>query len=77
MNVQRGPTLGCPAAVLVALFAAAMLVEDPHCFASLANCLLYDSSSVDLIESGKRRFHQRPPSSYLFRQETGLDMISV
>jgi hypothetical protein len=32
----------------VALFAAAILVDDPHCLASFPSCLLYVSSKDDL-----------------------------
>lgn len=48
VNVHRGPTFGAPLVLLVALFAAAMLVDEPHCLASFPNCLLYVSSKEDL-----------------------------
>lgn len=48
VNVHSGPTFGAPFVLVVALLAAAMLVDEPHCLASLPNCLLYDSSSEDL-----------------------------
>ncbi len=48
VNVHRGPTFGAPFVLLVALLAAAMLVDEPHCLANLPNCLLYDSSREDL-----------------------------
>lgn len=50
VNVHNGPIFGVP---LVALFAAAMLVEEPHCLANFPSCLLYVSSKDDLVENGK------------------------
>ena len=39
---------GAPFVLLVALAAAAILVDDPHCLANFPNCLLYVSSKDDL-----------------------------
>ena len=60
--------LGAP---LVALFAAAILVEEPHCFANFPICLLYVSSSADLIVQTIKQLPFELQAAKLFKNMAG------